>query len=106
MNKDFIIIPIDKEFIDKYSLFYLNYIREKPCMICGTRAEPCHLRHVGRGARWTKPWVRHFTCVPMCRGHHDMWDNHQSDFLNHHEDPWRYAMQLFIEFVTGENFNR
>lgn len=47
---------------------YLKFIREKPCLICGDRAEAHHLQYVQHRALALKTgdqWA-----VPLCHKHH------------------------------------
>ena len=53
------------------STSYIAYLRGRPCVVCGEPGEPSHLRHVGMGGNRQKENERHFSAVPMCRGHHD-----------------------------------
>ena len=53
------------------SLDFITHVRTLPCVICGGEAEASHLRHVGMGANRQKENERHFSALPMCRGHHD-----------------------------------
>jgi len=48
---------------------YLDYIREKPCLICGiTPCDPDHLEARGMGG--AKSEMKDLSCVPLCRIHH------------------------------------
>ena len=49
---------------------YLNYIKEKPCLVCGTTpCDPHHMEAVGMGGA-NKDGYKDYTCVPLCRYHH------------------------------------
>ena len=48
---------------------YLDYIREKPCLVCGiTPCDPDHLEARGMGG--AKSEMKDLSCVPLCRIHH------------------------------------
>ena len=48
---------------------YLDYIREKPCLVCGSQpCDPDHLEARGMGGATTK--MKDLSCVPLCRIHH------------------------------------
>jgi hypothetical protein len=42
---------------------YLDFIRQNPCIVCGRRAEPHHMKTRGAGGS-------DFLAVPLCREHH------------------------------------
>jgi hypothetical protein len=61
----------EDDFINQYSLLYLDYIRDKNCCVTGDRnAEPHHLKAVGMGNDRNKPMAEHFTTVPLSREMH------------------------------------
>ena len=48
---------------------YLDYIREKPCLVCGiTPCDPDHLEARGMGGANSE--MKDLSCVPLCRIHH------------------------------------
>ena len=49
---------------------YLAYIRKQPCAICGSPAEPHHVRRERWGAGTGKK-PHDYVTVPLCRYHHD-----------------------------------
>ena len=49
---------------------YLNYIRNKPCLVCGLQpCDPYHLEARGMGGA-NKSGYKDYSCVPLCRIHH------------------------------------
>ena len=49
---------------------YLDYIKEKPCLVCGTMpCDPHHMDAIGMGGA-NKNGSKDWTCVPLCRIHH------------------------------------
>ena len=49
---------------------YLEYIKEKPCLVCGqTPVDAHHMEAVGMGGA-NKDGFKDYTCVPLCRYHH------------------------------------
>jgi len=49
---------------------YLNYIREKPCCVCGGRAEAHHVRRQRWGSGTSKK-PHDYVAIPLCPEHHD-----------------------------------
>ena len=50
---------------------YLEYIREKPCLVCGKMpCDPHHMEAVGMGGA-NKDGYKDYSCVPLCRYHHN-----------------------------------
>ena len=52
------------------SLDYLKKIRKDNCCICGSKAEPHHMKEIGMGRNRQLERAEHFTALAMCRGHH------------------------------------
>ena len=53
---------------------YLDYIREKPCLVCGSQpSDPDHLEARGMGGATSEE--KDLSCVPLCRIHHS--ERHQ-----------------------------
>jgi len=70
---------------------YLDYIREKPCLICGiTPCDPDHLEARGMGGANSEE--KDLSCVPLCRIHHT--ERHQ--FGNQKFED-RYSINLWKE---------
>lgn len=44
---------------------YLEYVRNQPCYICRSAAEPHHVLPGGTGVKGSD-----FGCIPLCRRHH------------------------------------
>ena len=50
---------------------YIEYIQRKPCSICfKTPVDAHHLDAIGMGMNRKKETPRDYTCVPLCREHH------------------------------------
>ena len=48
---------------------YLDYIREKPCLVCGIT--PCDADHLeARGMGGASDDKKDYSCIPLCRTHH------------------------------------
>ena len=55
---------------------YLDYIRNKPCLVCGSiPCDPDHLEARGMGGA-NRSGYKDYSCVPLCRIHHT--ESHQS----------------------------
>ena len=55
---------------------YLDYIRNKPCSICGLMpCDPDHLEARGMGGA-NRSGYKDYSCVPLCRKHHT--ERHQA----------------------------
>ena len=49
---------------------YLDYIRKKPCSVCGSMpCDPDHLEARGMGGA-NKDGYKDYSCIPLCRTHH------------------------------------
>lgn len=58
---------------------YLEWIRGKPCEVCGGKAEAHHVRRLRWGAGTsTKP--HDYVCVSRCREHHNPEYEYQIEF--------------------------
>ena len=70
---------------------YLDYIREKPCLVCGSQpCDPDHLEARGMGGATTK--MKDLSCVPLCRIHHT--ERHQFGFQKFED---KYSVNLWKE---------
>ena len=50
---------------------YIDYIKAKPCLVCGSmEVDAHHLEAVGMGNNRKKTSKRDYSCVPLCRLHH------------------------------------
>ena len=55
---------------------YLDYIRNKPCLVCGSiPCDPDHLEARGMGGA-NRSGYKDYSCVPLCRIHHT--ERHQA----------------------------
>ena len=66
----------EKPIRDKW---YRRFIASLPCLVCGTRrnVDPCHTGSHGIGTKSSD-----LNCIPLCRKHHDEFD----------EDPKLFAI--------------
>ena len=48
---------------------YLNFIRSKPCIVCGAKAEAHHIRRSYWGAG-TSMKPHDYVTIPLCSDHH------------------------------------
>lgn len=56
---------------------YREWIKGRPCIVCGLPGEPCHVRLNGRGGMATKP---KYSAVALCHDHH--MQQHQKGHLS------------------------
>ena len=82
---------------------YLDYIREKPCLVCGLQpCDPDHLEARGMGGATTK--MKDYSCVPLCRIHHT--ERHQMGnykFENTYNiNLWKDAFNLIRRYFIAE----
>ena len=53
---------------------YIAFIKTFGCSVCGTSpVDAHHLDTIGMGGNRKKDCVEDFSCVPLCRGHHQEW---------------------------------
>ena len=70
---------------------YLDYIREKPCLICAiTPCDPDHLEARGMGGANSE--MKDLSCVPLCRIHHT--ERHQ---FGNQKFEYKYSINLWKE---------
>ena len=54
---------------------YLEYIKEKPCLVCGKMpVDPHHMEAVGMGGA-NRDGYKDYSRVPLCRYHHGEYHN-------------------------------
>ena len=83
---------------------YKAYIRSKPCLVCGGRSEPHHLKARGMGGK-NKSGVKDFTCIPLCREHHDEIGRSVLEFVrNNGLNMEEIAKQLLYDFFFVEAY--
>ena len=106
---------MNNEFIKKYSLEYVDFIRGKKCCVSGNHvSDPHHLHALGMAANRNKPNSRHFTCVPLSREMHtELHQRGAQQFQDKYNiDLWQEAYYLFISFlviqgvISDESFNK
>jgi len=88
---------------------YLDFIRTKPCLVCGSETvDAHHLVIMGRG-KSARSSYRHFSAVPLCREHHTLWHSPGNDDFEIKFAPpgkprlnlFKEALAFFIEWQTG-----
>ena len=81
-----------------HDLAYEKWIREKPCLICGDKAEVHHVWNLG------KKKVRHaYVSVPLCPKHH----RHGFQFSYHGmgHGPFEDHHKLNLEWIIIRNLS-
>lgn len=83
---------------------YIDYIREKPCLVCGLQpCDPDHLEARGMGGA-NKSGYKDYSCVPLCRIHHT--ERHQMGnykFENTYNiNLWKDAFNLIRRYFIAE----
>ena len=94
---------MNNKFIKKYSLEYVDFIRNKQCCVSGNHvADPHHLHALGMGSNRQKSNARHFTCIPLSREMHtELHAQGLSYFEQKYKiDLWQEAYYLFISFLV------
>ena len=80
------------------SLKYLEWIRVKPCCVCGNLSKPHHLKRIGMGRNRKKNMLEHYTAVPLCSIHHE-----QAQWSRDYEK--RFWKMPIINIVEGEKMD-
>ena len=81
---------------------YLDYIRNKPCLVCGSiPCDPDHLEARGMGGA-NRSGYKDYSCVPLCRIHHT--ERHQAgneNFENKYGiNLWKDAFNLLRRYFV------
>ena len=88
--------PVPKHHILR-SEKYLEFIRSKPCLICGRPAEPHHERRHSDGGMGLTP--SDIYAVPLCREHHGQAQRYEIlDTLT----VYIQIMKLLTEYLRGK----
>ena len=80
---------------------YIEFIKAKPCLVCGALGvDAHHLEAVGMGSNRKMRTKKDYTCVPLCRGHHQ---EYHALGLNKFQEKyrfnvWRDAFNLLREW--------
>lgn len=77
-------------------LAYIEWLRGKPCIVCGHTGVPHHLKAVGMGRNRKRDLPEHWTAVPLCQKHHTevhamgkkKFENRYNTNLQSHCDRW------------------
>ena len=81
---------------------YLEYIKKKPCLVCGqSPVDPHHMEAVGMGGA-NKDGFKDYSCVPLCRYHHS---EYHSGGLHYFEakyqvNLWKDAFNLLRGYLV------
>ena len=81
---------------------YLNFIRSKPCCICGSPAEPHHESGLGDSGGMSLKCSDYFA-VPFCRHDHRMRDvkGFKSFWHNENKDVKRLIIDYLSEYIQS-----
>ena len=86
------------------SLDYVDHIRgQEYCCICYTKVpvDPHHLISIGMGGNRKKQNVRHYSCIPLCRKHHQ--DYHTKGRISfekyHNVNLFELAFHFLSEYI-------
>ena len=86
---------------------YLDFIRTKPCLICGDRAEAHHLQRAQPRAMALKTGDQF--CVPVCRAHHHELHNSKLGesvfWAVNGIDPIKWAMMTYEKWVKEREYD-
>lgn len=81
---------------------YLDFIRDKPCCVCGRPgpSDPDHLKARGGGSGKRND----FTAVPLCRPHHSIRQARGTASFDaeHNTNLYQEAMWMMIEFLVHQ----
>ena len=83
---------------------YLEYIKEKPCLVCGKMpVDPHHMEAVGMGGA-NRDGFKDYSCVPLCRIHHS--EYHQNGIHKFEEkyqvNLWKDAFNLLRRYLIAK----
>ena len=81
---------------------YLDYIRNKPCIVCGSQpCDPDHLEARGMGGA-NKDGYKDYTCVPLCRYHHTERHSTGNNYFESHYkiNLWKDAFNLLRRYFV------
>lgn len=80
---------------------YLAFIREQPCLIHGCNGVPVDPAH-GPGRRGAALKASDWTCLPLCRKHHDEQGSGIKSFQQRYQFDWyAEAFKLMHLYHTG-----
>jgi hypothetical protein len=76
---------------------FINLVKTFGCSVCGTSpVDAHHLDTIGIGGNRKKDCVEDFSCVPLCRQHHNEW--HQCGdtefYKKHNINLWKVNYQM------------
>ena len=84
---------------------YLEYIREKPCLVCGKMpCDPHHMEAVGMGGA-NRDGYKDYSCIPLCRTHHTERHNMGNNGFEarYNINIWKDAFNLLRRYFVFRN---
>ena len=91
-------MSLNKDFIDFVKIFGCSVCWESP-------VDAHHLDAIGMGGNRKRDCIEDFSCVPLCRGHHQEW--HQlgdTEFSKlHNVNLWKVSYQMNKGFRKNES---
>ena len=88
----------------KVGYSYIEFIKAKPCLVCGTiGVDAHHLEAIGMGNNRNKESKKDYSCVPLCRVHHQ---EYHTIGVNGFQEKygfniWRDAFNLLREYYIN-----
>ena len=76
---------------------FINFVKTFGCSVCGTSpVDAHHLDTIGMGGNRKKDCVEDFSCVPLCRRHHQEWHSlGDTGFYDRHlTNLWKVNYQM------------
>ena len=82
---------------------FIKFVKTFGCSVCGiSPVDAHHLDTVGMGGNRKKDCVEDFSCVPLCRQHHQEW--HQLG--NHQFEEVRMVNLWKVSYQMNKNFKK
>jgi|TARA_R100000084_G_C4619409_1_gene132348 hypothetical protein len=87
---------------------FINLVKTFGCSVCGgSPVDAHHLDTIGMGSNRKKDCIEDFSCVPLCRQHHQEW--HQignTEFEDkYHLNMWKICYLMNKGFRRENEFN-
>ena len=80
---------------------YIKYIKSKPCTVCGDiNVDAHHMDTIGMGGNRKLPTNKDYSCVPLCRKHHQEWHQIGNEKFRekYREDLWKMVYWCMREW--------